>query len=359
MNDNNHQQTALSSSQAQDVALETQKLPTISKRVFHVKDDTERKPGRFDWAEKIWIPLLTAVMGIWIGWKLTSFQEANAEANRLVERASAASNNRQAVLTNYASRMTDLIATQGAMDTGNSNSEGISIWNAIRGETIIALKRLDDTRQDDRSESDFLEQSMRNALNLPGESASDNGTDENRQLAELSGFDDSGKLKGELVRFLYEAQLLDGRNSAVSEVGLLGGADLVRVILNGAPMPEANFKRAWMRQGQFVEANLTRSDLRGAELSKANFQNATLSGANIGWANLQKANLMGADLSFANLESADIRGADLSKITITSNTVFTNACFDSATIGLDNFNTERLRMRDASDDPLDTQCSDL
>lgn len=341
----------------------------VSKRIFHVKDDTDRQPGKFDWAEKIWIPvslgaisLIATGIGGWLGLRLTNFQESNAEAKRLIERASTASNDRQAVLTNYASRITDLIAEQGLMDIDQSNPEKQATLDALRGESIIALKRLDDSREDGKGEIDILQKRMedlelQSRQNIFQIGRSNNS--EESQLEELIGFDDSGELKGELVRFLYETKLLRGTNASDPEASLLRGADLTRVMLNNAPLYGINLKRAWIPQGNLNKADLQRSDLRGTELSQSNLDEANLMGANLGWANLQSASLKNANLSSADLESADLRGADLSKIKITPDTVFTDACYNASTLGLDNFNIESLGMIDVSKEPLDTKCSAL
>ncbi|MGD1856243.1 MAG: pentapeptide repeat-containing protein [Leptolyngbyaceae cyanobacterium] len=331
----------------------------VSRRVIHVYDDTERNPGKFDWVEKIWIPtalgvigLVATVMGSILGFGLSSLQEDNAKADRLIERASAASTSRQAVLTNYASRITDLIAEKGAMEFDSSNPEKIAIWNAMRGETIIALKRLDDTRDDGRGEIDVLKDTMRE--DILGIEANTETQGENRQLADLDGFDDSGKLKGELVRFLYEARLLTRANANDDRDGLLRGADLVRVVLNDAPMPNANLRRAWISGGQFQKANLNGSNLQGAELDNANFEGAILERVDLSWTNLKNANL-----SSVNLTNADLRSADLTDIIVTSATTFTGACYDTSTSGLESLDVESLGLIDASNEPTDNKCSDI
>lgn len=340
----------------------------VRKRIIHVKDDTDRNPGNFDWAERIWIPvglgiigLIATGIGTFLGFKLSEFQEANAKADRLIERASKASSDRQTVLTNYATRITDLISEEGAMEFDDNSAEKQAIWNAIRGETIIALKRLDDSRSEGQGEIDLLKDTMEDVLGLEARQTKPSSDTDSKtsQLTDLTGFDDSGELKGELVRFLYEARLLGGANSRDPEASLLRGADLTRVILSGAPLPNTNLKRAWIRWGQFDRANLKRSDLRGAELHGANFQAAILESVNLGWANLQNANLQAADLSFAILESADLRGANLRGVILTPTTTFMDACYDENTVGLENFNTQNLNMIDASKEPLDKKCSDL
>lgn len=376
MDDNNKDITSPNSSQSDSTVetLEPTSIPRISKRIFHVKDDTERKPGKFDWAERIWIPsvlgaisLLATVMGIWIGWKLTTIQESNAHNDRLIERARAASGDRQAVLTNYASRITDLISEKGVIKFDSTSPEKQATWDAIRGESIIALKRLDDSLKEGKGEIDRLVESMQNSdsksrLNIfqlfSSGNANKSQVEELAAAEELIGFDDSGNLKGELVRFLYETKLLKGVNQEDPDASLLRGADLTRVNLSNAPLSDINLRRAWIPWGTLQNVILNNSDLRGTELRNANLKQANLEKANLAWANLQNATLEQANLSSANLESADLRGADLRGV-ILSATTFTDACYNASTTGLENFDIEGLGMIDASKEPLDKKCSAL
>lgn len=382
---------------------------------FLFKDRTP--PGRFGWTEKIWIPIgvgligLTAtIAGTILGVYLTNLQDriakedqaiqkSNAKAAQIIERAGQASSERQTVLSNYAERITNLISENGLVEFDASSPDKRAIWNAIRGETIIALKRLDDTSDQPEYEGlgevDVLKAQLLEVWSSTNSSSTQSNNDSQQsQLSELEGFNDSGELKGELVRFLYEAKLLGGVNESDPEASLLRGADLTRVVLTDAPLPEINLRRAWIPWGQLNNAKLPKSDLRGAELRQANLGGATLSEVNLGWATLQQADLTeadlqaatltsanlananltradlsnanllqasleNADLSSANLQGADLRGADLHGVKL-EDTDLTGACYhQDTTRGLENINLERLDMRNVSGVSEDVACSDL
>ncbi|MDJ0705733.1 MAG: pentapeptide repeat-containing protein [Leptolyngbyaceae cyanobacterium MO_188.B28] len=307
--------------------LGSKKFIPKDEETIHLLDDTERLPGSFGWVEKIWIPVGIGLVGVvatgigtFFGFELSELQRSNAEAERIIERASKASSARQEVLTNYAARITDLISENKLTRYDPNDSSLQPIRNAIRGESIIALKRLDDGRGEGKGEIDLLKDKMAATLGL--------NSDQNQPLAteDLEGFNDSGKLKGELVRFLYASRLLTGVNEENSEASLLRGADLTRVVLSSAHLPDINLRRAWISWGQLDHANLQGSDLRGADLYAADLQKTNLAGANLGWSDLREANLRGANLyaadlrqanlmeinfGGANLQEANLRGADL------------------------------------------------
>jgi uncharacterized protein YjbI with pentapeptide repeats len=156
-----------------------------------------------------------------------------------------------------------------------------------------------------------------------------------RSLAALSRLD--GERKSSVLQFLYEAQLINRRESTFVEgvtyelgpariVGL-SGADLrsadLRYIylsdaaLNGALLDNADLREAKLRDIDLGGAYLSGADLRGADLRGASLINAelqrkdelNLSGAALSGADLSGADLSGADLSGADLSGADLRGA--------------------------------------------------
>jgi uncharacterized protein YjbI with pentapeptide repeats len=102
-----------------------------------------------------------------------------------------------------------------------------------------------------------------------------------------------GDRKGQVVRFLHEADLIgnlleeDGEKQSIEVVMDLRSADL---------------------RG----ANLEVADLRGASLDNADLSNTHLSGVNLYYANLYCANLSGASLNNAFLYHADLSNTNLS-----------------------------------------------
>lgn len=341
-----------------------------SSHVYHIKDDSPH--GNFGWAEKIWIPVALGLVGVaatgigtFFGFKISELQQTNAEAKRIISRASQASSARQSVLTEYATRVTDLVSENDLMLNDPNDPDKEHVWHAIRGESIIALKRLDDIRSDDgKGEIDLLQSQMDGIFegqstnfHLPFSTSTGN-SQETQLKEELEGFNDSGRLKGELVRFLHASELLNAFSAEGPDASLLSGADLNKVVLNDAPLSETTLKRAWMRWGQFRNAGLQRSDFRGADLYEADFQNARLDGINLGWTNLQNTNLRNANLRNANLRDADLRGADLTGADLTGADL-TGACYNKGTQGIGEIDRIELGMRDTTSQPASIVCSDL
>lgn len=129
-----------------------------------------------------------------------------------------------------------------------------------------------------------------------------------------------GERKGILLRYLYEAKLIqrgehipdnpsDGLGNRPSIIQL-EKADLSNAILNGDLLISADF----------IGVNFSNSRMRGIRLSQS-----VLFETNLERADLRKANLRGADLRNANLKNADLRGADLSSADINNATDFTGA----------------------------------
>jgi Pentapeptide repeats (8 copies) len=143
-----------------------------------------------------------------------------------------------------------------------------------------------------------------------------------RSLAALGRMD--GEHRKSVLQFLYEAQLINRRESTVVEgvtyelgpariVGL-SGADLRSADLRYIYLSDAALNGALLDNADLREAKLRDIDLGGAYLSGADFRGADLRGASLINAELQRKdelNLSGADLSGADLRGADLRGADL------------------------------------------------
>jgi hypothetical protein len=144
-----------------------------------------------------------------------------------------------------------------------------------------------------------------------------------RSLAALSRLD--GERKRSVLQFLYEAQLINRRESTFVEgvtyelgpariVGL-SGADLRSADLRYIYLSDAALNGALLDNADLREAKLRDIDLGGAYLSGADLTGADLRGASLINAELQRKdelNLSGADLSGADLSGADLSGADLS-----------------------------------------------
>ncbi|CAG1015559.1 Secreted effector protein PipB2 [Anaerolineales bacterium] len=135
-----------------------------------------------------------------------------------------------------------------------------------------------------------------------------------RTLSVLRGLD--GNRKGLLVRFLFEARLIEEECIVNLSEADLRDADLNFANLSGARLDGTNLSGANMIRADLSGANLTNADLSDAKLGGANLTGAKL-GADLSRANLMYADLGGANLSGANLNYADLwhvilRKADLS-----------------------------------------------
>jgi uncharacterized protein YjbI with pentapeptide repeats len=129
-----------------------------------------------------------------------------------------------------------------------------------------------------------------------------------RQLAEAQTLTVLARLDGtrkrSLVRFLYEAGLIDQDEPIVD----ISGADL-----RGADLSGAYLSGTYLCDATLSSADLSGANLDGADLSNANLSDADLGGANLGYADLSGANLFGANLGDANLGGADLSGAEVNQ----------------------------------------------
>jgi uncharacterized protein YjbI with pentapeptide repeats len=134
-----------------------------------------------------------------------------------------------------------------------------------------------------------------------------------RTLTVLRGLD--GDRKGQVVRFLHEADLIGKleaeKRQVIEAIINLGDANLSGANLSHANLSGANLIGADPKRTTLIAAHLWRTDPRDVNLYH-DMYHANLSGANLRFANLRFANLLGANLSHANLSGANLIGADLS-----------------------------------------------
>jgi uncharacterized protein YjbI with pentapeptide repeats len=143
----------------------------------------------------------------------------------------------------------------------------------------------------------------------------------------------SGSRKGEVVRFLYEAGLLDvplpyGVEPVAPIISLSGadlrGADLVKASLNErrptSPHPSQHGIALWG------------SDLRGARFDHAYLDGVNLVGANLRGASFKGARIYNTSFAGARLGDASFEGAYINENVRLNSTDLSNAVFDSAII---------------------------
>jgi hypothetical protein len=102
-----------------------------------------------------------------------------------------------------------------------------------------------------------------------------------RTLSILRRLDGDGERKSSVVRFLIDAELIQG-------LELLKEANLSQANLSGV-----NFSQADLARANLFKANLFKANFSEANLFKANFSEANLSEANFGSAGLLEANFKG------------------------------------------------------------------
>jgi hypothetical protein len=166
-------------------------------------------------------------------------------------------------------------------DKLGQESSDESVKNIARGQTLIALRRLDPgdkLKEDDKSKV---------------------GEDKKSKV-------DTGKLKGLLIRYLYDAKLigydtLDGKNTIVPGVMHLYSANITKVVLEDAWLPGIDLQKTWLNEGNFKNAYLNRAKLLQDSLLYADFTGSDLSGADF----------TNADLRFAKLKTDSLPSATL------------------------------------------------
>jgi hypothetical protein len=125
-----------------------------------------------------------------------------------------------------------------------------------------------------------------------------------------------GIRKGQVLRFLHEAELIggavieeSGERRVIEAIIDLRTADLSFAFLHRADLNQANLSLANLSDANLSNANLSLADLSLADLSFAVLSFADLLGANLRGADLSLADLSGADLSAAILSNANLSGA--------------------------------------------------
>jgi hypothetical protein len=96
----------------------------------------------------------------------------------------------------------------------------------------------------------------------------------------------NGERKGAVVRFLYEAGLID-RESRVS----LKDADLEGVSLKDTDLTNANLEGSDLKDAHFEGATLEGADLARSDLRSAHLENAHVKQADFGYSNVENADL--------------------------------------------------------------------
>lgn len=215
------------------------------------------------------VPILAVVVGGIFTW--TQFQISNARQD--ADSADKAIETKEQVLTNYSKTISQLVTEESL-----GQKENTYVENIARGETFVALRRLD------------------------------SGNDSNNPHTSKN---DTGELKGLLIRYLYDTKLIGYDPNFVPGGGDgkfvidLYGANITQVVLEDAWLPGIDLAKAEYNEGNFKNTNLT-----NAKLYQANFTGADFTGADIEGADFTNANLTGANFTNArNLNPEQIKQA--------------------------------------------------
>ena len=219
----------------------------VGERRWKKAPDEEVQPAKtlWDWLGLLIVPAI--LIGVTFAWSASQTRSDNKREDRRIdaERAAAEVARQDATLQAYFDEMSGLMLDRKLL----TSKEGDAVRAVARTVTLTALRRLD------------------------------------------------GERKGEVVRFLAEAELL--------------GIENPRVDLDAADLTSANLKDANLSDLDFDGANLAGANLAGAFLDQSVLESANLGGANLARASLWETDLQGANLEGANLAFADLDGVVL------------------------------------------------
>jgi uncharacterized protein YjbI with pentapeptide repeats len=184
---------------------------------------------------------------------------------------------------------------------------------ATQAQFIAAENRRDQVLQDYLARMDDLVLDRRLRESRP--SSDVRGVARTLTLTALRRLD--GKRKGEVVRFLTDAHLIEGPGTPT--VGLID-ADLRRAVLTGARLRDVVFDAADLRNARFAGSALSSVRFEGARLEGASFPRAILEGVAFTGAGLEHASFrdtrMGRARTYVgSLEPVSFEGACLSGAT--------------------------------------------
>lgn len=287
-------------------ARRTFSLPNFSKfkAVFPPSFWNVREKTVYDWLMLAGTAFIPIVLGVSTN-QANQLAQDRADAQKESAADSANLARQHEVMTNYLSRMTTLMLDK-QLRTSNPKSDVRVVARAI---TLNAARRL---------ENDYKGQLLKFLYE-----------------AELIGYCpiDSSKLqagecKDEIL--VLRGAKLEGITLKDSRMPTLGGINLEGSVLKEAKLPKISLPKASLKQANMEDATLVEAFLVGAEMEGANLDGihlekawlsgAILAGASMTSAHLQCTQLDGANLVGSNLQGADLSNADLSGAVLGRNT---------------------------------------
>jgi uncharacterized protein YjbI with pentapeptide repeats len=239
----------------------------VSEQRWRKEPNEEVRPAKtaWDWMQLLIVPIALAGIGFLFNHAEGARDRKREDARARQAQFIAAENRRDEVLQDYLVRMDDLVLERRLRESRQSSD----VRGVARTLTLTALRRLD------------------------------------------------GKRKGEVVRFLADANLIDGPGAPTVR---LIDADLRRVVLTGARLRSVVFDAADLRNARFGGSALDSVRFEGARLEGASFPHAILVGVAFTGAGLERASFRDARMGRARtyvgaLEPVSFEGACLSGAT--------------------------------------------
>jgi uncharacterized protein YjbI with pentapeptide repeats len=256
----------------------------VGERRWKKAYDEEVQPAKtlWDWLQLLIVPAI--LIGVTVVWSAAQTRGDNKREDRRIaadnkredrriaaDRAAAKEARRDRTLQAYLNQMSGLMLDKKLLTSDQNDA----VRAVARTATLTTLRRLDSSR------------------------------------------------KSEVVLFLNEARLLDGRigvpvslaGAHLDDVNLesvdLTNASFAAADLRGADLSDTDLQNAHLAETKLRDADLSYAYLRNASFAAADLRGADLSGARFGRADLSRADLRGADLEDADLTSANLVEADL------------------------------------------------
>jgi hypothetical protein len=217
----------------------------VGERRWKKSPGEEVRPAKtaWDWLQLLIVPAMLAAIAVAFNAAESSRDRSREDRRTREDRALALAARQDATLDSYLKQMSDLMLREHLLDTRGHSVAATVARTLARTITLAAVRRLD------------------------------------------------GERKGEVIRFLDEARLLEGRNGAL-------------VVLDGADLHGADLRNATL-----VGATGKRLSLRGTDLRGANFDGANLEHADLGFADLRDASFKRTFIVSVSFDQTDLRGA--------------------------------------------------
>jgi uncharacterized protein YjbI with pentapeptide repeats len=254
---------------------------------------------------------------------------STAKDNRAADEARAKEEQQHQIMSNYLNEMTKLLIDHNLKQSDNDSP----VRTVARSITLNTARRLDSERKGQLIkflyEADLID-------TCPEETT-----------ASFREFSSNTSCNNDSIIKLEEARLEEARFDYRPVI--FRGIDLEEVDLSNAELKEIDLSYAVMDKAVLTGANLDNAILSEAKMSSIQMQNADLSSANLIGTNLQKAILIdssfeNADLSKADLRCAQLQGAKLDKAKTDDKTNFQGAQYDNKTTFPEDFQPQKFNM---------------